>query len=182
MSSCMLSKQAVADYDEYDESGGKHSKYNQNYPEPSTFVEKVDQLKDIVPHIIAEFVKGYVLYNNNTDDNESKQIFTTAKTNLENILNEQFLLENNIGTNTSNINSDLARYYVELETMKKENKFLKKKLKIFDQHADTTDEMFGNYKEFYEIQYLRNWALALTICISLGVLSSIYNPVRPPKV
>ncbi len=42
--------------------------------------------------------------------------------------------------------------------------------------------MLKKFKQKYEIQYLRNWALALTICISLGVLSSIYNPVRPPKV
>ena len=167
---------------QYDEHGINPDKFKNDYQSPSIFVEKIHELKDKLLPIFDSFVKGFVLHNKNPEDNEYKQIFNNDKSNLENIINDQFLLENNISTHINNVNSDLARLYIEIETLKKENAYLKHKLIKFDQHADTSDLMFDNHKEEYELQYLRNWAITLAIFISLGILSSIYKPVRLSKV
>ena len=147
-----------------------------NYSEPNALIEKLHESKDKLPFILENFTKSFVLYNKNPEDNEYKQIFQTDKSNLDKIMHDLFLLENNVSTNINKLNSNLENLYLEIEVLKEENKQLKKKMKLFDQQNDTSDEMINNYKEFYEIQYLRNWAIALTILISIGIMSSIFKP------
>ena len=171
MSNCILNKQ----------NNHQPAKFKGDYPPPKIFFEKLDELKHKLPHVLENFVKSFILYNNNSDDNEYEQIFNNDKANLEGIISDQFLLENNVTTNINNVNADLARLYMEIEIFKKENQHLKKTVKVFNQRANTTDEMFDNHKEFYEIQYLRNWAIALSIVISLGIMTSIFAPAAVLK-
>ena len=152
-----------------------HDKMN-NYVEPHALIEKLDESKDKLPFVLENFTKSFVLHNINPEDNEYKQIFQTDKSHLDKIMHDLFLLENNITTNINKLNSNLEKLYIELEILKEENTQLKKKSHFFDQQNDTADEMIDNYKEFYEIQYLRNWAIALTILISIGIMSSIFKP------
>jgi hypothetical protein len=153
-----------------------NNKIVNNYTEPNALIEKLDESKDKLPFILENFSKSFVLHNKNPEDNEYKQIFQTDKSHLDKIMHDLFLLENNVTTNINKLNSNLETLYIEIEILKEENKQLKKKLHLFDQHGDTTDEMFENYKEFYEIQYLRNWAIVLTIFISVGIMASIFKP------
>jgi len=127
-----------------------------NYTEPNALMDKLYESKGKLPFVLENFSKSFVLYNKNPEDNEYKQIFQTDKSNLDKIMHDLFLLENSVTTNINKLNSNLEKMYVEIEVLKEENKQLKKKLQLFDQHNDTTDEMFDNYKEIYEIQYLRN--------------------------
>jgi len=46
---------------------------------------------------------------------------------------------------------------------------------LFNNSANTSDEMFDNYKEFYEIQYLRNWAVVLAIIIVIVTISKVFK-------
>jgi uncharacterized phage infection (PIP) family protein YhgE len=147
-----------------------------NYAQPNALIEKLHESKDKLPFVLENFTKSFVLYNKNPEDNEYKQIFQTDKSNLDKIMHDLFLLENNVTTNINKLNSNLEKLYIEIEVLKEENKQLKKKLQLFNQHSDTTNEMIDNFKEFYEIQYLRNWAIALTILISVGIMTSIFKP------
>lgn len=147
-----------------------------NYSQPTTLINKLYELQDKLPFVLENFGKSFVLHNKNPQDNEYNQIFLTDKANLDKIMHELFLLENNVSTNINKLNTNLEKLYLEIEVLKKENAHLKRKLKIFDQHTDTTNEMFDNYKEFYEIQYLRNWAIALSIFISIGIMSAVFKP------
>lgn len=147
-----------------------------NYSEPNVLMEKLVELKEKIPFILEKFDKSFILHNKNPKDNEYNQIFQTDKSHLDKIMNDLFLLENKVSTNINKLNSNLEKMYIEIELLKEENKQLKRKLKLFGQHTDTTDEMIDNYKEFYEIQYLRNWAILLSIFISIGTMSVIFKP------
>jgi hypothetical protein len=171
MSNCILNKQ----------NNRQSANFKGDYPDPKIFFEKLDELKHKLPPVFESFEKSFILYNNNSDDNEYEQIFNNDKANLEGIISDQFLLENTVTTTINDVNSDLARLYMEIEVLKKENQYLKKTMKAFDQRANTTDEMFDNHKEFYEIQYLRNWATALSIVISLGIMTSVFAPAAVVK-
>jgi hypothetical protein len=171
MSNCILNKQ----------NNRQPTKFTDNYPDPKIFFEKLDELKDKLIPVFESFEKSFILYHNNLDDNEYEQIFNNDKANLEGIISDQFLLENTVTTTINQVNADLARLYMEIEILKKENQYLKKSVKAFDQRANTTDEMFDNHKEFYEIQYLRNWAITLSIVISLGIMTSMFTPAAAAK-
>jgi hypothetical protein len=147
-----------------------------NYAQPNALIEKLHESKDKLPFVLENFSKSFVLHSKNPEDNEYKQIFETDKSHLDKIMHDLFLLENNVSTNINKLNSNLEKLYIEIELLKGENKQLKKKLQLFNQHNDTTDEMIDNYKEFYEIQYLRNWAIGLSIFICIGVMTSIFKP------
>lgn len=173
--SCNITNQSLEFGDKTERS---HNNIVQNYPDASVFLEKLEELKEKIPSVFEDFEKSFVLYNKDPEDNEYKQIFSSDKSNLEKVTNDLFLLENNVSSNINELNSSLARLYIEIEVLKKENSSLKKKYKLFDENANTADKMLDNYAEFYEILYLKNWAIAISIAISLGIMSIIFKPKK----
>ena len=147
-----------------------------DYPEPNTFMNKLTELKNKLPYLLEIYNKSFVLHNANPEDNEYKQIFLTDKYNLDKIMNDLFLLGNRVSENLNKLNANLKTLYLEINSLKEKNSKLNKNLQNFDQNNDKTDELFNNYKESYEIQYLRNWTIALSIIISISIMRYIFKP------
>uniref|UniRef100_A0A6C0LP08 Uncharacterized protein n=1 Tax=viral metagenome TaxID=1070528 RepID=A0A6C0LP08_9ZZZZ len=164
------------EYDNIDEKPNIFSdKITKQYPPPTEFSQKLMELAQKLPHVYESFEKSFVLHHKNPNDNEYKQIYEGDKRNLEGIINDGFLLENDVTNNIRHLNVNLEKIYAEIEILKKENKRLKRKAMLFNNSANTSDEMFDNYKEFYEIQYLRNWAVVLAIIIVIVTISKVFK-------
>ena len=169
-------KHKMNEYDNIDE---KHNIFSDKiihqYPPPTVFSQKLKELAHKLPHVYASFEKSFVLYHKDPTDNEYKQIYEGDKRILEGISNDGFLLENEVMNNIAHLNKNLAKLYIEIGIVKKINKVLKRNAMMFNDGVNTTDEMIDNYKEFYEIQYLRNWAAVLAIVIAVTTISKVFK-------
>ena len=58
---------------------------------------------------------------------------------------------------------------------KRANIMLKRKLGIVEQKANSTDEMIDNYSEIYDIGYLRNWGLFISIFVAGLCISKVFK-------
>ena len=59
---------------------------------------------------------------------------------------------------------------------KKINRELKRKLGIIEQNGNSSEELIDDYSEMYDMGYLRNWGLFLSILVVGISISKIYKP------
>ena len=165
------------EYDNIDENNHIFSdKIIKQYPPPTVFSQKLKELAQKLSPVYESFEKSFILHHKDENDNEYKQIYEGDKRNLEGIVNDGFILENDITNNILHLNRNLEKLYVEIEILKKENKRLTRKAILLNNGVNATDEMIDNYKEFYEIQYLRNWAVVLAIIVVVITISKVFKP------
>ena len=62
-----------------------------------------------------------------------------------------------------------------IEKEKAKNRSLKRKLGIIDHNNNAAIEMIDNYKQIYNMSYLRNWALFLSSLICIMTIGKIYK-------
>ena len=149
-------------------------KFNNEYTSSDIFYKQLTDLKEKLPLIFESFEKSFVLHRKNPEDNEYKQIFVNDKNNLEQVVNDQFVLENNVTTNIHKINSDLAKMYAEIEILKKRNVILLRKQNHVSQQATAADKRYDNFQDLYEMVYLKNWAIFCSILVLVIVMYNIF--------
>lgn len=150
---------------------------SKEFDDPKKFNEKLRELHSKLPFILEDFKKSYILYNKDTEYNEYQQIFETSKKNLESLNSELFMVENKIHTDTDKLNKKLIELNIKIMEEKIENSILKKKLGIAEVGVNSTDIMINNYKQNYDLLYLRNCGLLLTIIVAGGLLTTVFKPV-----
>jgi hypothetical protein len=151
------------------DSGGQFGK-------PKQLKEKLHELHSKLPFILEDFKKSYILYNKDTEYNEYQQTFINAKSNLEHLNSELFMLENNVHVNIDELNEQLVMLNVKIMDAKNENSVLKKSLGIIEVGVNSTDEMIHDYKKKYDLHYTHNWGLLLTIFIAWGAMAVVFAP------
>jgi len=146
-----------------------------DFTDPSQFNRQIQNLKDQLPSILDDFKKYYVFYNKNPEYPEYQTMFNNTKNNLNNLNSQLFIISNNVESKTDKLNKKLLELDILIKKEKEENRSLKRKLGIVEQKNDSTDEMIYNYKQTYDIEYLRNWGLFLSI-IACGIaISKVYS-------
>ena len=132
---------------------------------PQVFLSQINTLKEKLPSILDDFKKYYVFYNKNPEYSEYQQMFENIKGNLQNINSELFMTSNNI------------------EKEKIKNRQLKRRLGIIEKKYNGSDELISDYKEIYNLDYLKNFALFYGI-ILLGLIMDLKFRGKPsiPKV
>lgn len=148
---------------------------NANFEEPTNYTERLQTLKQQMPPILDDFVKYFVLYNKDPSIPEYQNMFENIKSNLNKLSSSLFILSNDVDANIDNIN----KFYEILNNLiKKErdkNLELKKQLGMIETNINSSNEMIHDYNKIYDIGYLRNWALFLSIIISGLVISSVFK-------
>ena len=72
--------------------------------------------------------------------------------------------------------SDLFnRIDILIKKEKKANIMLKRRLGIIEQKANSSDEMIDDYSEMYDIGYLRNWGLFISIFLAGLCISKVFK-------
>lgn len=144
-----------------------------NFKSAEQFTNELKILQEQLPPILDDFEKYYVFYNMNPSNNEYQQMFENIKKNLDTINSKMFMLSNSIEKETDDINKKLLSLDVLIQKEKKENIELKLKLGIIKEKEDSADIMISDYKQRYDIGYLKNWALFLSIIAAGFAISKV---------
>jgi hypothetical protein len=146
-----------------------------NYVKPEIFNEKLETLKNKLPGILDDFKKSYLFYNKNLQNTEYQQIYESNKNNLTLFNSDVFLLSNEIEYNTEKLNNMLLKLNNIIVNEKKENKELKKKIKIVKNKDSAADILINDYKYIYGLNYTKNWGLFFSIFISCFSIYQVYK-------
>ena len=148
-----------------------------NFESSTKFTQKLETLKSQLPAILADFKKYYIFFNKNPEYPEYEQMFQNIKSNLNDINSQLFILSNDLQINTDKINEKLFALDVLIRKEKKKNRELKLKLGIIEHKNSAASELIYDYKEMYESDYLRNWALFLSIVVVGLTISKTFKSV-----
>jgi hypothetical protein len=144
-----------------------------NFKTPGIFKEKLQTLNQQLPAILDDFKKYYVFFNKNPEYPEYQNLFENIKGNLNKISSDLFILSNDVQSSTNEINKKMFALNVLIQTEKERNRELKLKLGIVEHKNNAATELISDYKNIYSEEYLRNWALFVSILIVGGVISKI---------
>ena len=145
------------------------------FENPDNFKEKITELEDKLPFILEDFKKNYVLYNKDQDYNEYQQTFEVSKGNLQQINFDLSTVETDVSMNTAKLNEQLNELNTQIEEEREENRMLKLQLGLVEDGTNSMDEMIGDYKKKYNLAYLRNWGLLLSILVVCFTMKSIFK-------
>lgn len=144
-----------------------------NFKTPRIFKEKLQTLNRQLPAILDDFKKYYVFFNKNPEYPEYQNSFENIKGNMNKLSSDLFMLSNDVHSSTDELNKKLFALNVLIQEEKKRNRELKLKLGIVEHKNNAAYELIYDYKNIYSEEYLRNWALFISIIIIGTSISKI---------
>lgn len=148
-----------------------------NFKTPVIFKEKLKTLNQQLPAILDDFKKYYVFFNKNPEYPEYQNLFENIKANMTKLGSELFMLSNDVQSSTNEINAKLFSLDKLIHNEKERNRKLKKSLGIAENENNAATELITDYKYMYSEEYLRNWALFLSIAVIGVFISKIKKPI-----
>lgn len=149
--------------------------YEDNFVKTEQFKEKIQQLNGAVNLLLDEFKKLYVITKMNPTNEEYQTQYQNVINSLASILSKLFSVSNDVQVNIDNINKKLFEFDVLIRKERNKNRELKQKLGIVENKSNTTSEMISEYKDIYNISYLRNWSLFLSSIVCLVAIGTFYK-------
>lgn len=146
---------------------------NIDFKNPGVLKNKLKTLNEQLPAILADFKKYYVFFNKNPEYPEYQNHFENIKGNLTKISSDLFVVSNDVDSSTQDINKKLFALNVLIQQEKERNRKLKIKLGIVEHKSNASIELISDYKQIYDVEYLRNWALFFSILIIGTSISKI---------
>ena len=146
-----------------------------NMAKPQQFKDNLNALQQKIRPILEEYKKYYVFYNKNPEYPEYQSMFDKVKGQITQVCSDLFVLENTVDVNIDKINKALIELNVLIKNEKEKNRELKRKLGIAETENNAAFEMINNYTEMYEMGYLRNWGLVISIMFAGLVISKVYK-------
>jgi len=125
--------------------------------------------------ILDDFKKMYVQVKMYPESQEFQQQFSNVISNLEQKLADKFALSNDIQVSTDDISQKLLLLDVLISREREKNTNLKRQLGMIEHKTNAASEMISNYKEIYDMRYLRNWALVLSSVACIYAISVVYK-------
>lgn len=138
-------------------------------------LQKIETLQSQLPAILADFVKAFILFNKNPESPEYEQFFENIKSNLIKTGSSLFIISNEIQSNTDTMNKNLFKINKLIEEEKKKNKILKIKHGIIENKNNASTELISDYKQIYQSEYLKNFAMCLSIVVVLITIKKVYK-------
>jgi hypothetical protein len=144
-----------------------------NFKTPGIFKEKLQTLNKQLPAILDDFKKYYVFFNKNPEYPEYQTSFENIKGNMTKLSSDLFMLSNDVQSSTNELNKKLFALNVLIQEEKERNRDLKLSLGIVEHKNNAATELISDYKNIYSEEYLRNWALFISILIIGNAISKI---------
>ena len=73
------------------------------------------------------------------------------------------------------MNQQLFKLNIFITKERQKNRKLKSKLGIIENTGNASTEMINNYKELYNMNYLRNWSLLLSSFLCIAAIGVVYK-------
>jgi len=148
---------------------------NTNFTNPKNYIENISTLKQQLPHILDDFIKYFILYNKDPNYPGYQSTFENNKSNLNKLSSSLFMTSNEVEVNIDKINEMYATLDDLIKKERIKNRELKRKLGIVESKTNSSNEMIGDYNKMYDYDYLRNWALFLSIITSGIIISFVFK-------
>ena len=144
-----------------------------NFKTPGIFNEKLQTLNKQLPAILDDFKKYYIFFNKNPEYPEYQNAFENIKGNMNKLSSDLFMLSNDVQSSTGELNKKLFALNILIKKEKERNRQLKLRLGIVEHKNNAATELISDYKNMYSEEYLRNWALFVSILIIGLAISKI---------
>ena len=131
--------------------------------------------KESLHLILDEFKKMFVLSKMYPENEEYQQQFSNITNSLKLILSNFFTLSNDVQINIDDISKKMIELDVLINREREKNRQLKRKLGIIENKNNASTEMISNYKEIYDMRYLRNWAIGLSTLACIASIGIVYK-------
>lgn len=151
-----------------------NSSYNLN--KSGQYSEQINSLNSMLHVLLNEFKNIYIISKMNSSNQEYSQQFSNIMSNINQFQEKLFNISNEIQENINDLNKQLVEMNISIQYNKKQNIELKKQLGLIENKNNSSEEMIKNYKDIYDYNYLRNWALCLSTLICLFSISKINKP------
>ena len=153
-----------------------YSELLQDPTKPSgEYRQKLDILLEKLPPMLSDFKKYFIIYSKNPESSEYQSYFQNIQKILAQVKSDLFTLLNDVQTNTAEVNKKMIQMDVLIRRERTRNKDLKRKLGIMDSKSNTTSELITNYAEMYDTDYMKNWAVFLSILVVWFVTRQVYK-------
>ena len=146
-----------------------------DFTSPTTYYNNITTISQQLPSILDDFIKYYVFYNNVPDYPEYQTMFENIKQNINSLNSQLFQITNDVDSSIEKINKSLLSLNTLITTEKSKNTDLKKKLGMLNEENKSTFIMITNYDQIYDLEYLKNWSLFISIFFSLYVISVVFK-------
>ena len=140
-----------------------------------TYLNKLNELNGSVNLLLDEFKQVYVMYKMYPTNEEIQQHYQNMILNIEKIQSDLFSISNNVQVDINTINTLLLQLNTLIKKEKETNTEFKKQLGIVESTNNSAYEMINDYKEIYNIKYLRNWALILSTFLCIYTISIVFK-------
>jgi hypothetical protein len=149
---------------------------NNDYQTPQQYTEQLEQLNGSIDLLLSDFRKNYVMSKMNPESEDIQQQYSNSVANINQVQSKSFTISNDIQSNIDQISKKLLEVNLLIDIERKRNVVeLKKKLGMVIDKNNAATEMIYNYKQMYNENYLRNWALFLSITICIYTISKVYK-------
>ena len=145
------------------------------FKNPEEYINKLDELNGGMTVLLDELKKLYIITLTEPDNKEVRAKYQATISNINLTQSKILSLSNDLQNNMDDINKEVSRLDRLIKIEKDRNKKLKTKLGMIDNKNNSSLEMISDYKEIYNIQYLRNWALFLGTIICIYTISTVYK-------
>lgn len=148
------------------------------FPEPSTYTTALSAVNNSQDLILDEFRKLYVISHTNPDNQEYQQQFANATSNVDQLESKLFTIGNDVESIIETMNKSLFDLNTQIEQERARNANLQTKMETVDQQYTSANGMISEYKQFYNMNYLRNWGLLLSIVLCVYAITIIRIPAK----
>lgn len=148
--------------------------YNR-FPKPSQFTSQITELTNALSISLAEYNKIYVIAKMNVDNEDYQQQLSNVESNITQIQSKVNMISNDVLSNIDNINTHLYSLYSDINTKRKVNADLKRKLGIVDNEQNASAELIQDYKQIYNEHYIKNMGMLFSIAICLKATHYFYT-------
>jgi hypothetical protein len=151
---------------------------SEDFMKSMNYTGVVNELSESKAILLDEFRKVYVISNMHPDSQEYQQQFANANSKIEQLQSKTFSIGNDVQSNVEKLNLSLVDLNAGITEERRKNEVLKRKLGIVENKYNSASEMFNEYKEYYNMNYLRNWGLLLSIALCIYAIYIIRIPAR----
>lgn len=148
---------------------------NLKFKNPEEYINKLDEFNGGMDLLLDEFKKIHVTAKLDPENEDIQAKYQDIISNINQLQLKLFPVSNDIQANSDDMNKKLSELDRLIRIERDKNKKLRKKLGMVENKQNSSLEMISDYKEIYEIKYLRNWAIFLSTIICIFTISTVYK-------
>jgi hypothetical protein len=148
---------------------------NFNFKNPQEYINKLNELNGSINLLLDDFKKNYINAKMNPFNEEIQQRYENVNSNITRLQANLFSISNDIQININTVNDKMLEFNNLIRYEKDKNESMQKRIGIVGDKNDSSLEMISDYREIYNIHYLRNWALFLSSIIFIFTINSLYK-------